>query len=1683
MTAINEYKGQHYDLIKSHIDSVFLDMQLHRSHALRQAPLRSEPWMSAAPASHVERMGNANKKAWSTQNKVDRMLARLQDSYAFAEPLLKAKLLEKFNISVDVKNTFLRLYLPKKSSGWAIQILEGHTTRTVSLLDAALHNFAYDEIFEKDSAFIIKTDPVRELFDISPIDKIISVGQFQALCRDLDIGAQYRAHLEDYLLNKEPVAQAYLQLHVQRNQQAALKAAAHIALAKKDVSRQAHGLIRELLEGRQHLKLGEQVMRVCELGMMDLNLTGILIIRPDPEQKQHSQKMIAYVPHDPEHPLKEYPSTLDFMKELSRQLRDNDAAPSSGMTYRQFFSQFVDHEQRGHFFADIQQRLTHIKWYPKERGDPRPSWRETPVDNPQLQFSAPPITQPLWTYLYQQQLNKILNDARVIAVSTADADSRARWAWWENFKKIASDIFNVALLVLTPFVPFLGELMLAYTAYQIVNEAVEGVWDLIEGHLAEAGEHVLGVVTDVLQLAAFAGGAQIGNAFRLKLSSLVEGMKPVRSSDGKTRLWHPDLTPYEQPALALPQTSKPDALGLHRHSGKIVLPIEGKYFEVQRDPQSEMHRIRHPERAQAYSPELRHNGQGAWVLEGEKPQDWEGPRLMQRLGHSVEGYTLSELEKLRSISGTPENSLRRMHVENSAPPPLLTDTLTRFKTWDRTRSMSRLVRTGQPLSPNAYWFESIAPSLPGWPADKSLRVYEKTDLTGSFHQHGNAGAAPEKTLNISLEDMLNGNLPERLAGFLSEPDMTTLLGRQYPRHEQIQALREALAQAVETRMPEIFDYEYRLKDRSENPQVQLLQNAFPQLPSSVARPLLEQATDGELRVMTEQQRIPLRLKNMARESAFETWATRAVEGLHEPALLVPDSERLVLNTLKIHSDTFGDLRIDVRDGTLDGPLRSSTGPKEARTVRTLIRDERGRYEVVDGANRKLHDADDFYTAVLLALPEDKRTALGYRTDQGEIFRQWVTVKTEPPTERRTLLARPPLRALPPRQTELLVRGPGLSKVLWPFKEKTVETKVQEMYPHFDQSEVAAFTRSLHAKGDPHQEIGRLKQERKILGQKLEDWRKSYLRDYDPDDGGRLPDAYWEFEQKGGKFIAERLMECFDRKSEAFGERSASLEGGYTLDLSTEVMPRNLERWWQQMPADLKPFLEQVTTVNLDLQQFSPGPRGLLKDFPNLQQLSARNCGLRTLPESLGQQRRLRTLRLSDNMIELTPPAIEQLQNLDRLETLRLDNNPLGDPPPIHRMPKLKVLNLANTDLTAWPLGLFSQPRPRGFFLDLQRNRLRSIPEVAPGSDKAFLIARTRVDRAKLTPEVRKSYGLYRESVGMKSRVRYQQPAEDLMKKWTPPDDASLYSESPGTGAYRPEAWHDLVDEPNSVGFFTVLETLTRSADYRQGGRARAQLTDRVWRMVNAVDIDTRLRKKLFLMSTEPGNCEDAGAQIFNNMGVEVLASEARDYSISAAEVERKLVTLAKGSARLARVGEIARADVRARGSVPEEVEVHMAYETGLTKRLELPWQSDAMDYHTIAGVSDTAVNEAYTTIIDAEAGDGLVNQMLEQSFWEQYLRKHYPGELARNTDLYQDKLELLSLTKEWQEAQSHGQEPVGLLKQLVKLAEKLSVPLEDVLEGEKMSQERYESLQRDIGYQEKELSRQLTREAMARAGI
>lgn len=1673
-SVTDDHKGRHYEFIKSGIHPTFKDASLGRVRELGLTKTLPGQWIKTAEKVDHTQLQEANLELWSAQNKVDRFIEELQNVDDFAEPLLTDALKKQYGVDVDVRTTCLHLYLPKERPWFAIDISRGVVTRTVSLLNAALHNFARTETCEADSDFISTPDE-RGLFDVLPVKRKMSVAQFQTLCRELDIGARYARYLKDRLLPADAVAKRFLQLNIIESEKAAFKAAVQHALMTGDIDADASDLILKMLDGQRNLTRKGRVMSFAELSVLDSRLTGIVLITPDLERTRGDVPIFAYVPQDPDHPLKEYSSTVAFMNELTRQLRDNKVISSARMTYRQYFSRFVDQSERGHFFGGLQQRLFEVKWHQKDPLDPGPSWREVAVNPPNLRFSATPIRGELWQYRFEQKLNKILNDARHIAVPTADTDRDARWAWWENFKKIVSDIFNVALMVITPFVPGLGELMMAYTAYQIANDVIEGIVDMTLGLWTEAAEHIVGVVTDVIQLAAFAAGVKIGEVARLKLSPLIEGMKPVDLPNGQQRLWHPDLKPYEQPNIGLPSDSRPDALGLYTHEGQKILPLDQKHYVVQTDPKTGNYCVKHPHRSEAYLPELQHNGFGAWTHEAESPRDWDHPTLMRRLGHRVDGFNDVQLEQIRIASGTEAAALRQMYVENSAPPPLLADGLDRADIQQQTEQAIEDIRGGRPIDPASYWFEPLATYLEGWPSDKALKVYENTELTGRFRTYGNDLASDEQTLATSLSHLMQGDLPTQLVEFLSEEELQALLGPGVTQEEQLQALCNQLADEADRLRPDIFNQRYQTAQTSVNPQVRQLREVAPELSTRAATVLLNNASGAELERMTQDKHLPLDLKNQAREAAFEALANHAYEGFNDDARWGSQTERLVLNALRIHTDAFGDLRIDVRQGSDLGPLRCSVGAEDASVIRVLIKDGGPRYEVWDADNQKLHDADDFYESVINALPASKRLQLGYQPGQGASFKQWVLVKTEAPAERRIALAEPPIRPIGDPDTLLLLRGPGFS-----IQKATLEKRVQGIYPHLNEREVSTFVRSLGEEPQARKTVDRLDRELYDLQVTLKKWRSRQPETWGPDQNG--------FMNGGGLHIYEQLIACFQRKSTVFGERGCTLEGGYVLDLSTEFNTLDLEVWWHELP-DLKYYLDQVSTLNLDRTGFSVGPTGLLKDFVNLRQLSARGCGLAKLPVTIGEMHFLRTLRLMNNRIRLTRSAVEQLRHLTHMETLRLDDNPqLGLLPNVERMPKLKILSLSNTGATAWPEGLFTRPRPRGFYLDLMQNPLREIPSVVPGSEAARLVARTRVFPTDLSDANLIVYKDYRRSVGISSDHLYSPVADHAIDQWPMSDDSQWWSyKSAGLGIFRVEAWHDLVTEPHSRGFFTLIQKQTESADYRAGGEKRKQLSDRVWRMIEAIDLDTTLRKELFEMATAPTTCADAGAQVFNNMGIKVLVSEAYAQSTSAAILEGKLVALAKGAARLERVDDIARADFTSRSGNPDEVQVFLAYETGLAQRLGLPWQSETMRYRPVAGVSTKMLDTAFDTVMSMENGDGLINHMIEQSFWEKYLHDTYPTEFRRNARTYEIRTDQLDDLREAQRswANSKGQviaQRHALKKRLLGLANQLNVPEDRVLTDEEMTDEVYGGLLIDIGYEEKQLSRRLTRQALLNAG-
>jgi hypothetical protein len=1537
----------HYEQVKQAIPLWLGDASAARINALKTIEVKTLDWDKNASAVTRQNLKSAMQSFWNVQNDVDRALSDLQDIYAFAKPLLQQALKAHHGVEDDVEETWLRLYAPVNKSWWAHDFSDGKTSRTVSLLDAALHNFSRDEIYTHDSEFITRPD-ARGHFAIKSIKHRLSIEQFQSLCRKLDIGAQYERHLKQFLLSGNRLARNVLRHKINASQKSALNVAAHMALMKKDISQEAYDLVQGMLDDRADMKWQGQSVGYYNLTMMDTTLIGIVVITGKLSASSGPVPLIAYVPHDPEHPLKQYSSSLEFMAELTRQLRNT----KPGASYQQFFSQFVAHEQRGHFFAGLNERLNKVKWQQAAPGGNLPSWRETPVEHPDLQFRVSSIEEDretrfnadLWGYFYRQKLNRIFNNAREIAIATEYADRMARWAWWDNLEKMLSDIFNLALLVATPFVPGVGELMLVYTALQLTEEVVEGVVDLAEGRLAEAGAQVMGVLESVVQLGAFAAGARLASVARVKLSPFFESLKPVQSIDGRTRLWNPDLAPYRQPDLQLAQDTRPDTQGIFQHQQRRILRLDDQHFEVKADPVTGQYRIRHPQRADAYTPIVKHNGHGSWVSETENPREWDGTTLLRRLGHATDAFSDTQLEQIRQISGTEEAVLRRMHMENTPPPELLTDTLQRL---------------GSPAT---------------------------------------VPAAPS-------------------------PDITALF------------------------------------------------RDFPDLPESIAQKIIANASPSERLQIEHHSRLSLRLQGHARELQFETQSGRASHGLFNDSLVHIDSERLAFGALRRHTDMFRDLRMEVRQGTVDGELRCTAGPQDAARVRILIRDEAGKYAVRDPANKPIHESDSFPQALLHAMGEQGQKSLGYGLGEVEFFRQWLLAKTAPPGERRTVLATPPIRAVAEHETLQLVRGGALSRY-----GITLHERAQDLYPHFSGHEVDVFSEALIERGEALKAIEQHENDLDELRVILKRWKYQQPESWGPDSKG--------FINGGGDLITESLINCFERKHSDLGKRTNP--DTYVLDLSVEMLPVDLELWWSKRPG-LQKFLDLVTVLKLDRSKFSAGPNGLLKSFPRLRELSANGCELTRLPDGIRTMHQLEHLRLSSNQIVLDATAVEQLRNLTFLEILKLDDNPLALSPDIARMPRLKVVTLKNTGLTAWPEGTLAKPRPRGFHLDLRGNSLESIPDVVPGSAQAWVVARTRVDVGSLSDLNQVLYQQVRHSVNLPPEPLIPSGGE-VAAMTDSPFFTSRWNDVPGWGIDRANLWSALIDEPKAARFMTELVNTQFSADYRAGGEAREQLQQRVWRMLDAVQIDTRLREKLFTMAAAPVDCADAGAQLFNHMGINVLASEAYSYSTDLVQLQHKLVTLTKGAARLELVNDIARADMNSRAGNPDEVEVYLAYQTGLAQRLNLPWQSERMLYRGVSGVSDTMIEQAYDTVLALEEGDGLVNKMLEQDYWQDYLLETWPVRMESNKLKYQNKYDQLETVRttqrEWTESATLDDQQRSALKdRLTAQIVDLPIPQSLVFTDQPISDSTFDRLLEDLGYDEKELSRNLTRTALGKAGM
>lgn len=194
--------------------------------------------IKAAAAPQHQRLQGLIADYMKAQNDIDQQLDTLQDAKAFAEPILKQALKDRFDQDLDVRSTFLRLYVPVSAPG--LPIKTGARTWSVSLLDAALHNFEEQEThvdaFEAESSFISQPSESGQFETLPQLTARIGVSTFTQLCRELDIGSRYKTYLEDNLGIANSLMAQTLPPRIKAGHEGALRVALQLARMNGDIS-------------------------------------------------------------------------------------------------------------------------------------------------------------------------------------------------------------------------------------------------------------------------------------------------------------------------------------------------------------------------------------------------------------------------------------------------------------------------------------------------------------------------------------------------------------------------------------------------------------------------------------------------------------------------------------------------------------------------------------------------------------------------------------------------------------------------------------------------------------------------------------------------------------------------------------------------------------------------------------------------------------------------------------------------------------------------------------------------------------------------------------------------------------------------------------------------------------------------------------------------------------------------------------------------------------------------------------------------------------------------------------------------------------------------------------------------------------------------------------------------------
>lgn len=536
------------------------------------------------------------------------------------------------------------------------------------------------------------------------------------------------------------------------------------------------------------------------------------------------------------------------------------------------------------------------------------------------------------------------------------------------------------------------------------------------------------------------------------------------------------------------------------------------------------------------------------------------------------------------------------------------------------------------------------------------------------------------------------------------------------------------------RRAELFEARYQALQTSDDPGISLMRRDYPDLPKTVAQELLRHASAQELAQLNREQRLPLRITEEIRAYQQQVRLTRAYEGLYLDSVNHPDTDVLILHTLETLPGWSPHVRLEVREGSFLGSLLDSIGPSDAPIRKVLIKDGET-YETRDSNDLYLHGRDNLYAAVMHALPDAQRQALGLpHVGQGPELKQAVQALPllPRPTLARALKMQPrkpglksPMRLADGRLGYLLS---GQGAMAGYIARETLLDKIRLLeLTEPAETTLAALENARLSRIAINERLDQLLSEQQILRASLANWPETPAAT--PEEQAtqtlsrqRIHDELWSHWQTSHLPEIGRSAGRLQLQAVCLSDLPTQLpdfiyERIHTLELNDVTIDIRRTLNTNDALGYLFSRLPHLTSLTISRSTLSAGFRELeLFDTARVRDLRPGFGFPHLLARTLGQ---LRELRLTNLGLYLSSIDIDSFGQMPDLKILDLSGNRMPMPgsalSPHTSVPdfaglNLRYLGLARMELDYWPTWVNNRWNGQIGEISLADNRITALPD-------------------------------------------------------------------------------------------------------------------------------------------------------------------------------------------------------------------------------------------------------------------------------------------------------------------------------------------------------------------------------------